>query len=85
MPKRTKHRKMHKGRMNGNSGRGTTIAFGDFAIKALEAGWINSRHIEAARIAMTRSMRRQGKVWIQTRKISPFLSWINPFRPAKSD
>lgn len=65
MPKRMKHRKMQKGRMNGNSGRGTIISFGDFGIKALEAGWISSRHIEAARIAMTRNMRRQGKVWIR--------------------
>jgi len=65
MPKRVKRRKMMKGRMNGNSGRGTLISFGDFAIKALEAGWITSRQIEAARIAMTRHMRRQGKVWIR--------------------
>ncbi|MBN8588934.1 MAG: 50S ribosomal protein L16 [Rhodothermia bacterium] len=65
MPKRVKRRKMMKGRMNGNAGRGTSISFGDFAIKALESGWITSRQIEAARIAMTRHMRRQGKVWIR--------------------
>jgi large subunit ribosomal protein L16 len=55
---------MQKGRMNGNATRGTRINFGDFAIKALEAGWITSRQIEAARIAMTRHMKRAGKVWI---------------------
>jgi len=65
MPKRTKHRKMQKGRMKGPAGRGTKIEFGDFAIKALEPAWITSRQIEAARIAMTRHMKRSGKVWIR--------------------
>ena len=65
MPKRTKYRKMQKGRMKGNAQRGTRVDFGDFGIKALEAGWITSRQIEAARISMTRRMKRQGKVWIR--------------------
>jgi len=65
MPKRTKFRKMQKGRMKGNATRGTNIEFGDFAIKALESAWITSRQIEAARIAMTREMKRTGKVWIR--------------------
>jgi len=64
-PKRTKFRKMQKGRMKGNAKRGTRVNFGDFAIKALEPGWITSRQIEAGRIAMTRRMKRQGKVWIR--------------------
>ena len=65
MPKRTKFRKMQKGRMKGNASRGTDIEFGDFAIKAVESAWITSRQIEAARIAMTREMKRTGKVWIR--------------------
>ena len=64
-PKRTKFRKRQKGRIKGIAQRGHTIAFGSFAIKALEAGWITSRQIEAARIAMTRAMKRQGQVWIR--------------------
>ena len=65
MPKRTKFRRMQKGRIKGNATRGTRINFGDFAIKALEPGWITSRQIEASRIAMTRRMKRAGKVWIR--------------------
>ncbi len=65
MPKRTKYRKMQKGRIKGNAGRGTEISFGDFGLKALEQGRITSRQIEAARIAMTRRMKRAGKVWIR--------------------
>jgi len=64
-PKRTKYRKMQKGRVKGLAQRGHTIAFGAFAIKSLEGGWITSRQIEAARIAMTRAMKRQGQVWIR--------------------
>jgi large subunit ribosomal protein L16 len=64
-PKRTKYRKQQKGRVKGLAQRGHTIAFGAFAIKSLEAGWITSRQIEAARIAMTRAMKRQGQVWIR--------------------
>ena len=65
MPKRTKFRKMQKGRMKGNATRGARVEFGDFAIKAVESAWITSRQIEAARIAMTREMKRSGKVWIR--------------------
>jgi large subunit ribosomal protein L16 len=65
MPKRTKFRKMQKGRVRGTAQRGAQVAFGDFGIKALEAGWITSRQIEAARVAMTRRMKRVGQVWIR--------------------
>lgn len=64
-PKRTKFRKQQKGRVKGIAQRGHTIAFGSFAIKALEPGWLTSRQIEAARIAMTRAMKREGRVWIR--------------------
>ena len=64
-PKRTKFRKKQKGRVKGIAQRGHTIAFGSFAIKSLEPGWLTSRQIEAARIAMTRAMKREGRVWIR--------------------
>ena len=64
-PKRTKVRKMQKGRMKGNAKRGATLAFGSFGIKSLEDCWITSRQIEAARIAVTRFMKREGQVWIR--------------------
>lgn len=64
-PKRTKFRKMQKGRMKGNAKRGATLAFGSFGIKSLEDCWITSRQIEAARIAVTRFMKREGQVWIR--------------------
>ncbi len=64
-PKRTKFRKKQKGRVKGLAGRGHTIAFGSFGIKSLEPGWITSRQIEAARISMTRAMKREGQVWIR--------------------
>ncbi|BDD00072.1 50S ribosomal protein L16 [Persicobacter psychrovividus] len=64
-PRRVKHRKVQKGRVKGLAGRGHEIAFGSFGIKSLEAGWITSRQIEAARIAVTRAMKREGKVWIR--------------------
>lgn len=65
MPKRTKFRKMQKGRVKGLAQRGARVTFGDYGIKALDAGWITSRQIESARIAMTRYMKRVGKVWIR--------------------
>ena len=65
MPKRTKFRKMMKGRRTGLAYRGSTVAFGDYGLQALEAGWLKSRQIEAARIAITRKIKRQGKVWIR--------------------
>lgn len=64
-PKKTKYRKMQKGRMKGNAERGSQIAFGTFGLKAVEGGWITSRQIEAARIAFTRYMKREGKTWIR--------------------
>jgi large subunit ribosomal protein L16 len=64
-PKRTKFRKMQKGRVKGIATRGHSIDFGSFAVKSLEAGWITSRQIEAARISMTRAMKREGQVWIR--------------------
>lgn len=64
-PKRTKYRKKQKGRVKGIATRGHEISFGTFAIKSLEPGWITSRQIEAARIAMTRAMKREGQVWIR--------------------
>ncbi len=63
-PKRTKYRKMQKGRMKGNAQRGHVLNFGSFGIKALEECWMTSRQIEAARIAATRYMKREGQLWI---------------------
>ena len=65
MPRKVKHRKQQRGRMSGWSKGGTSVNFGDFGIQALEPGWITARQIEAARIAMTRHVRRGGKVWIR--------------------
>ena len=65
MPKRVKHRKVQRGRMKGKATRGNFIAYGDFAIQATECGWITSRQIEAARIAINRYIKRGGKLWIK--------------------
>jgi large subunit ribosomal protein L16 len=65
MPRKVKHRKQQRGRMTGNAKGGTELNFGDFGIQALEAGWITARQIEAARIAMTRHVKRGGRVWIR--------------------
>jgi large subunit ribosomal protein L16 len=65
MPKRVKHRKQMKGRMTGSPERGTSLSFGDFGLQATECSWIDSRQIEAARIAMTRYIKRGGKIWIR--------------------
>ena len=65
LPKRVKHRRVHRGRMKGVATRGNTISQGEFGIAALEPGWITSNQIEAARIAMTRSIKRGGQVWIK--------------------
>ena len=64
MPKRTKYRKVHRGRMKGYAKGGTAVTFGDFGIQALEPGHITARQIESARVAITRTVRRGGKVWI---------------------
>ena len=65
MPKRVKYRKAQRGRMRGKATRGATIAFGDLGLKAMEPGWITQRQIEASRVALTRMMKREGKVWIR--------------------
>ena len=64
MPRKVRHRKQQRGRMRGTSKGGTQVSFGEFGIQALEPGWITARQIEAARIAMTRHIKRGGKVWI---------------------
>lgn len=64
-PKKTKYRRMQKGRMKGNAQKGNTIAFGSFAMKSLESAWITSRQLEAARQAVTRHMKREGQLWIR--------------------
>ncbi|MCB9361244.1 MAG: 50S ribosomal protein L16 [Flavobacteriales bacterium] len=98
-PKRTKFRKMQKGRMKGNAQRGNQIAFGSFAIKTLEECWLTARQIEAARIAVTRYMKREGQIWIRVFPDKPVTKkpaevrmgkgkgnpelWVAPIRPGK--
>ena len=65
MPKRVKYRRVHRGRLTGTASRGTTVTHGDFGLQALEPAWITSNQIEAARIAMTRYIKRGGQVWIK--------------------
>ena len=65
MPKKVKYRKTHRGRRRGQARSGNTVAFGEYGLQALEAGWLTNRQIEAARIAMTRHAKRGGKVWIR--------------------
>ena len=65
MPKKVKYRKQQRGRMKGKAWRGSDIAFGEFGLKVLEPGWISDRQIEASRIAMTRFVKRGGKVWVR--------------------
>ena len=72
MPKRVKHRKQHRGRMAGKSRGGTTVQFGEYGLKSVDAAWITNRQIEAARIAMTRKIKRGGKVWINIFPQLPF-------------
>lgn len=98
-PKRTKFRKQQKGKMKGNAQRGATIAFGSFAIKTLDEAFLTSRQIEAARIAVTRYMKREGKVWIRIFPDKPMTSkpaevrmgkgkgapshWVAPVKPGR--
>lgn|SRR5690554_5408682 len=98
-PKRTKFRKMQKGRMKGNATRGTSLAFGSFGIKTMDESFITARQIEAARIAVTRFMKREGKVWIRIFPDKPITSkpaevrmgkgkgapshWVAPVRPGR--
>jgi large subunit ribosomal protein L16 len=72
MPRKTKYRRHHRGRREGTSKGQTTVQFGDFGLKSLEAGWVTNRQIEAARIAATRKIRRSGKVWINLFPDKPF-------------
>lgn len=72
MPKRVKYRKQHRGRMKGQAKGGTEVTFGEYGLQALEPSWITSRQIEAARIAMTRQMKRGGKVWIKIFPDKPY-------------
>jgi large subunit ribosomal protein L16 len=65
MPKRVKYRKAQRGRMRGMAQRGSALAFGEYGLKALEPGWVTNRQIEAARVALTRSLKRGGKIWIR--------------------
>ena len=70
-PKKSKYRRVQKGKMKGNTKRGAEIAFGSFAIKALDECWITGRQIEAARQAITRYMKREGQLWIRISRINP--------------
>ena len=65
MPKRVKFRKTHRGRRNGKAYRGSSIAFGEFGLKAMQPAWVTSRQIEAARVALTRHVKRGGKIWLR--------------------
>ena len=65
LPKRVKYRRVHRGRLKGKATRGNTVTYGDFGLQALEPAWITSNQIEAARVAMTRYIKRGGKVWIK--------------------
>src|SRR5210317_1838309 len=98
-PKRTKYRKMQKGRMKGNAQKGSQMAFGTFGIKALEEAWLTSRQIEAARIAVTRYMKREGQIWIRIFPDKPLTKkpaevrmgkgkgspelWVAPIKPGR--
>src|ERR687891_1734346 len=72
MPKRVKYRKQQRGHMRGNSKGGNQVAFGEYGLKALERGWVTNRQIEAARVAMTRKIKRGGKVWINVFPDKPY-------------
>jgi large subunit ribosomal protein L16 len=98
-PKKTKYRKQQKGKIKGNAQRGHQIAFGSFAIKSLDEGFVTARQIEAARIAVTRHMKREGKVWIRIFPDKPMTSkpaevrmgkgkgaldhWVSAIRPGR--
>jgi len=71
-PKRVKYRKQQRGRMKGQAHRGSTLAFGDYGLKALEPAWITNRQLEAGRVALTRAVKRGGKIWIRVFPDKPF-------------
>lgn len=99
MPKKTKYRKMQKGRLRGKASRGVNLAFGDYGLQVLETGFITARQIEAARVAMTRFIKRGGKVWLRLFPDKPMTSkpaetrmgsgkgspeyWVAPVRAGK--
>jgi large subunit ribosomal protein L16 len=99
MPRKVKHRKVQRGRLTGQAKGGTTVNFGEYGIQALEPGWITARQIEAARIAMTRHVRRGGKVWIRVFPDKPITAkpaetrmgsgkgnpefWVAPVKPGR--
>src|SRR5665811_1993373 len=72
MPKRVKHRKVMRGRMRGNAKGGSAVTFGEYGLKAIDRGWVTNRQLEAARIAMTRKIKRGGKVWINVFPDKPY-------------
>ncbi len=74
MPKKVKHRKVHKGRVKGKATRGNYVAFGEFGMQSLEGAWLTNRQIEAARIAITRHVKRGGKIWIRMFPDKPYTS-----------
>jgi large subunit ribosomal protein L16 len=98
-PKRVKHRKQMKGRMKGDAQRGNRVSFGEYGLQAIEPAWITNRQIEAARVAMTRHIKRGGKVWIRIFPDKPITSkpaetrmgkgkgnpegWVAPVRPGR--
>jgi len=98
-PKRVKHRKQMKGRMKGEAQRGNKVSFGEYGLQAIEPAWISNRQIEAARVAMTRHIKRGGKVWIRIFPDKPITSkpaetrmgkgkgnpegWVAPVRPGR--
>jgi large subunit ribosomal protein L16 len=98
-PKRVKYRKKQKGRMKGNAQRGNKVSFGEYGLQAIEPAWISNRQIEAARVAMTRHIKRGGKVWIRIFPDKPITSkpaetrmgkgkgnpegWVAPVRPGR--
>jgi large subunit ribosomal protein L16 len=98
-PKRVKYRKQMKGRMRGKATRGNQVSFGDYALQSIEPGWISNRQIEAARVAMTRHIKRGGKVWIRIFPDKPLTQkpaetrmgkgkgnpeyWVAPVRPGR--
>jgi len=98
-PAKVKYRKQQKGKIRGNAMRGNTVAFGDYGLQTLDAGWITNRQIEAARVAMTRHIKRGGKVWIRIFPDKPITSkpaetrmgkgkgnpegWVAPVKPGR--
>jgi large subunit ribosomal protein L16 len=99
MPKKIKYRKQHRGRRRGKALRGATVSFGEYGLQALEAAWITARQIEAARVAMTRHVKRGGKIWIRMFPDKPVTKkpaevrmgkgkgnpefWVSPVRPGR--